>query len=259
LKISVLENSDYKIKFTLEGVGVGFANALRRTMISGVPTMAIDWVDFQFNEGALFDEMLAHRLGLIPIKFDYTKFNMINDCECGGKGCPLCEVVFVINKKGSGAVYSGDMKSTNKEVKPLYDNIPITEIGPEKSLKLEAFAHLGLGKDHAKNQASIAACIGYPLIEKDSSITAKQIVDAFPKGVLKLSGTSIEIVDPFKVDEFRDVLDKFHGKAKIKASENKFAFSVESVCSMRVQDIVIEASKKVGKKAEEFKDLASNL
>ncbi|MBN2101523.1 MAG: DNA-directed RNA polymerase subunit D [Candidatus Aenigmarchaeota archaeon] len=259
MKINVLENSDYKIKFTLEGAGVGFANALRRTMISGVPTMAIDWVDFQFNEGALFDEMLAHRLGLIPLKFDYTKFNMLNECECGGKGCPLCEVVFVINRKGPGAVYSGDMKSTNKEVKPLYDNIPITEIGHEKNVKLEAFAHLGFGKDHAKNQAAIAVCIGYPLIEKDSGISAKQIVDAFPKGVLKLSGTSIEIVDPFKVDEFRDVLDKFKGKAKIKASDSKFAFNVESVCGMRAQDIVLEASKRVGKKAVEFKDLASKL
>ena len=118
---------------------------------------------------------------------------------------------------------------------------------------------MGFGKDHAKNQAAIATCIGYPVIEKDSTVSAKQIVDAFPKGVLKLTGTKIDVTDPFKVDEFRDTLDKFKGKAKISASESKFIFSVESVCGMKASDIVLEASKRVGKKAEEFKDLASKL
>jgi len=258
LKINVLEKSDEKIVFTLEGTSVGFANALRRTMISGVPTMAVDWVDFQNNEGALFDEMMAHRIGLIPLKFDLSKFNFMDECECGGKGCPLCEIVLVINKKGPSIIHSNDMKSTNKEVRPVYDNIPITEIGPDKSIKLEAFAHLGFGKNHAKNQAAVAVCSGYPEIVS-SGIAAKKIVDAFPKGVLKLTGTKISIEDPLKVDEFRDVLDQFKGKAEVKVSDNKFVFSVESVCGLKVEDIVIEAAKRVGNKAEEFKKLASKL
>ncbi len=259
MKISVLEKSDEKIKFVLEGVDTGFANALRRTMVSGVPTMAVDWVDFQDNEGALFDEMLAHRLGLIPLKFDHTKFNLPDACECGGKGCPLCQVVFVIDKKGPTTVYSGDMKSTNKEVKPVYDNIPITELGPDKNIKLEAFAHLGFGKNHAKNQAAVAVCHAYPSIEKSSGVPAKKIVEAFPKGVLKVSGTKILIEDPFKVDEFRDCLDNFKGKVKIKTEDKKFIFSIESVCGLTAEEIVREGAKEVKEKSEEFKKLLAKI
>ncbi|EZG67804.1 putative DNA-directed RNA polymerase II subunit, partial [Gregarina niphandrodes] len=56
-----------RIKFTLKNCDVSFANALRRVMIAEVPTMAIDLVSIEENSGVLQDEMLAHRLGLLPI------------------------------------------------------------------------------------------------------------------------------------------------------------------------------------------------
>ena len=54
-------------KFTLSGVSTSFANIFRRAMMSEVPTLAIENVRIYDNTSVLFDEMLAHRLGLIPL------------------------------------------------------------------------------------------------------------------------------------------------------------------------------------------------
>ena len=63
---------DSLARFTLSGASTAFANAFRRAMIGEVPTLAIEDVRIYDNTSALFDEMLAHRLGLIPIKTDLT-------------------------------------------------------------------------------------------------------------------------------------------------------------------------------------------
>lgn len=259
MKIKVLEKNNEKMRFILEGVSTGFANALRRIMVSGVPTMSVDTVEFQENEGALFDEMLAHRIGLVPIKFEPDKFNLVDECTCEGEGCPLCQVVFVIDKKGPCTVLSGDMKSTNKEVVPLYDNIPITELDKGQILKCEAVAHLGFGKKHAKNQASVAVCQNYPDIKISGGVDNKKVVSAFPKGILKLSGAKIQIEDPFRVEEFRDSVEQFKGKVKVDMLSDKFLFTVETACGLEPQDIVKEAAKELQKKSEEFKKKLSDI
>jgi len=259
LKIKILEKDKEKMKFIVEGTSSAFANALRRTMISEVPTMSVDWVDYQENRGALFDEMIAHRLGLIPLTYEVGKYNLPDKCICGGKGCPLCQVTLVLDKKGPCVVMSGDLKSTDENVKPVYDNIPITQLDKNQEIKLDAIARLGLGKNHAKNQAAVAVCIPYPKIEIDSGVSAKKIVNAFPKGILSLSGTKVNIDNPFKVDEFKDVLENFKGKARIKTYENKFIFSVETACGLAPEQIVGQAVKIVGEKAAEFKKLIAQI
>merc|ERR1711907_240214 len=55
-------------EFLLSDTSVSVANALRRIMISWVPTIAIDVVNIFANTSSLTDEFLAHRLGLIPIE-----------------------------------------------------------------------------------------------------------------------------------------------------------------------------------------------
>ena len=65
--IKVTELLKYSVKFELYNTDLAIANALRRIMISEVPTMAIDLVEVRENTSALHDEMIAHRIGLIPL------------------------------------------------------------------------------------------------------------------------------------------------------------------------------------------------
>jgi len=123
------------LRFKLKGP-ISFSNALRRIMISEVPTYAIEYVYVYENTSSMYDELIAHRLGLIPIK-----------------GKPLSEdevITFTLNKEGPCTVYSGDLKSETGEV--AFKNIPIVKLKEGQKLKLECEAVVGIGKVHAKWQ-----------------------------------------------------------------------------------------------------------
>lgn len=75
--------------------------------------MAIDLVEFETNSSVLHDELIAHRLGLIPLsstkvdRFEYTR-----DCSCD-EHCHKCSVVMELNVVCTGAtrdVTSHDLK-----------------------------------------------------------------------------------------------------------------------------------------------------
>ena len=105
MKLEILELSDRKAKFILSEVTPAFANALRRAMLSDIPKMAIDYVDIYDNTSVIFDEMLAHRMGLIPIKTNLGMYNLPDKCECNGAGCALCQVTFTLSAEGPCMVH----------------------------------------------------------------------------------------------------------------------------------------------------------
>jgi len=89
--IDVLESQPSKIRLRLKGVDRAYANAIRRIAISQVPTMAIDDVVILENSSVMFDELVAHRLGLIPLKTDLGRYNLPEDCDCKSElGCSKC-------------------------------------------------------------------------------------------------------------------------------------------------------------------------
>lgn len=97
-RIKVLELQKYSIKFELLNTDLAIANALRRIMISEVPTMAIDLVEIRENTSALHDEFIAHRLGLVPLyspRIDAFSFH--EECHCSSM-CEKCTVKFRLNR-----------------------------------------------------------------------------------------------------------------------------------------------------------------
>ncbi len=252
MKIQILERKGEKIRFIVEGVTPAFANALRRIMISEIPVLAVEWVDVFENSSILFDEMVAHRMGLIPLKFDPDKMNFREDCKCEGKGCPLCEVTFSLEKGGPSIAYSGDMISSNKTIAPTSPKFPIVKLMKNHYIKLYAVAHLGTGKQHAKFQAANASYQYYPEIKGDKCDNPKSAVSACPKGIVGLKGNMPFIKKPEECDFCRACEDACNG-ISIEGVSNKFVFSVESISGLEPAYIVNKAAEILKEKAEEFK------
>jgi DNA-directed RNA polymerase I and III subunit RPAC1 len=74
-KVVISELTKENIEFDLIGIDAAIANAFRRILIAEVPSMAIEDVFILNNTSIMHDEVLAHRLGLIPIKADPNDFS----------------------------------------------------------------------------------------------------------------------------------------------------------------------------------------
>ncbi|MBD3210051.1 DNA-directed RNA polymerase subunit D [Candidatus Micrarchaeota archaeon] len=144
MKLVLDKKHGNRIEFLAEGLSLAFANMLRRYSISRVPVLAVDHITFYDNNSAMWDEYLAHRLGLIPLT---TPENLPENVG----------VVLTLDSEGPGTVYSGDMKSSDKEISVGVDDIPFVTLGSDQRVRLEGYASLGTGKKHAKFQAGIVS------------------------------------------------------------------------------------------------------
>ena len=147
---------------------------MRRIILSEVPTMAIDEVIVLKNDSPLYDEIVAHRLGMIPLTTDLENYNLPEDCECGGFGCTLCQnslTCEITNETNNPMViYSKDLKSSDPEIAPVNPDIPIVKIDKGDQIILEAYAVLGKARDHVKWQSvSNVSYKYYPEISFDDS------------------------------------------------------------------------------------------
>src|SRR3989338_9111589 len=138
------------MQFEVSGITVYLANALRRTVINEVPSMAIEDVEFRKNNSLLYDEMIAHRLGLIPLKTDLKSYNLPEECTCKGEGCAKCQAVATLKVKGPKMVLASELKFKDPAIKPAFPDMPIVLLLKNQELELEATAVLGKGKVHSK-------------------------------------------------------------------------------------------------------------
>src|SRR5580700_6978532 len=178
-KVKVLEESDEKISLQIEGIDRSYANAIRRFCISEVPAMAIDDIVILENSSVLYDEILAHRLGMIPLRTDLERYVLPEKCDCGNPlGCQKCRVLLVLDAAAHDkprTVMSGDLVSEDRDIKPVSSTIPL--------VKLAAYARLGRAKEHAKWQPATTSVLlegkgegSYILkVESSGSMPAKEI------------------------------------------------------------------------------------
>ena len=64
--VTIQHMTEDTMVFYVANIDLSIANSLRRVMIAEVETLAIDMVEVRANDTVLFDEFLAHRLGLVP-------------------------------------------------------------------------------------------------------------------------------------------------------------------------------------------------
>ena len=132
MKIEILERNDTNLRIIVRNADVPLMNALRRLALAEVPCMAIEEVVMIENSSILQDEIIAHRLGLTPLRTDLDAYNLPEDCECQSEfGCPRCRVTLTLDaeaRDGTRTVYSGEIVSDNPEILPVSDKVPIIKL-----------------------------------------------------------------------------------------------------------------------------------
>jgi DNA-directed RNA polymerase subunit D len=186
--IEILEKEDERITVKFNNIPMQYINAIRRLSISEVPTLAIDDVVILENSSVMHDEAIAHRLGLVPLRTDLDRFVMPHDCDCKSTlGCSKCRVLLVLDSEANEktkVVTSGELLSEDELIKPVSRDIPIIILAPSQKLKFEAYARLGVGKDHAKWQPTSAAIVkdgkdeneSILVIETNGALTAEEVI-----------------------------------------------------------------------------------
>ncbi len=254
LELKVLNKSDNEIGFSVEGIPVSLASAIRKAMISEVPTMAIEKVTFKKNDSALNDEVIANRLGQIPFTFNKKAYNLPEKCICKGKGCSRCQIEMVLKKKGIGVVYSGDIKTTSKDVKPVFDKMPITEMfEPKDRIEFTAITTLGIGKKHAKWQGAVVGYRNLAKITVSKDLHGKkEHVDSCPVNVFDLKGDKISVSRPLNCILCMNCVDVSKGKISVDPINDSFVFNVETVSGLDIKDLVKSSLEVLDGKLDTF-------
>ena len=192
--IQILTSDDKKISVMLKGISLDYANALRRICLNGIPIFAIDTVDILENSSVLPDEGIAHTLGMIPLK---TELNGIDESNH--------RVALVLDSwdtENAKIVTSAELESKDEVVKPISKQIPIVHLAPGQRIKLEAYARLGRGTEHAKwNSANISVLTSTD--KKDEHILTVESTGSLEPGHVIIAGIE-ELAK--RLDEFKEIL-----------------------------------------------------
>ena len=253
MHVQVLAKTDQEMRLVVDGLNPQIANSLRQIMMSRLPTLAIETVDFSKNDGVLYDEMLAHRLGLLALKFDTKAFVAKDDCDCEGKGCSGCELVFVLDKQGPGMVYAKDLKSADKELASVvHPDTPLVELRAGQDLKLQATATIGLGTGHARHQAAHAFYRLYPGVKVSGNISnVDDVISSCSKKALNLTGKPSVTIDCDMCGECVEIA-KPAGSLKIEGNTSKFVFIIESISGLTAEQIFLQSLDILKKEAKDF-------
>jgi DNA-directed RNA polymerase subunit D len=263
VKIEVLQKDETNLRLAIEGANVPLMNALRRIALAEVPSMAIDEVVMIENSSILQDEIISHRLGLTPLKTDLDSYNLPEECKCQSEfGCNLCRVTLTMDaesNEGTRTVYSGELITENPAITPVSDKVPIIKLAKGQKLKLEAYARLGKGKNHAKWQpVSVCAYKYYPKIEVPSKecVDCTKCVDICPKKVYTMKENKVEVRDLLACNLCMDCVEACPQKPpaiKVEWEKNAFIMDIESTGVLPPERIIQEATKILGKQLKEFK------
>jgi DNA-directed RNA polymerase subunit D len=263
MKVKTVELKDNKGVLKIEDTDVYFVNSLRRIMLAELPKLAINDVIIYDNTSALFDELIAHRLGLIPIPTDLQILTFRTQCKCEGKGCPSCTVRYTLSKEGEGVVYSGDLQPEEASFAITETKIPIVELMKDQRVILEVEAVLGRGRDHAKWQVVLA-----PRYRMETSLTfdkkrmndVKAFIEELPKDLVTLKGDKLELQDISKASILESYIDKNKvDYITIQKDPSTLMFSFETDGSMSAKTALQESINILTKKYEEFRGLLKDL
>ena len=270
VKTKIVRKDCFDLEFDLIGVDASFVNAVRRTLLSEVPSMAIEKVYMYNNTSIIQDEVLAHRLGLIPLKADPRLFTWkgVDSDDLGTEHDTLeFELKVKCTKKkdamesddpkdmyDNAHVYSdtikwipkGEQASKITDPGPVFDDILLSKMRPGHEMDIKLYAFKGIGRDHAKfSPVATAFYRLLPEVKIEEPIygeAAERLQKCFSPGVIELEGSKKKAVvkdarydacsrNVFRYDDLKD-------KVLLTKVRDHFIFTVESVGAMQPEELV---------------------
>ncbi|RLG78856.1 MAG: DNA-directed RNA polymerase subunit D [Thermoprotei archaeon] len=261
VSVEVLEKDANHVKLLVRNVPIHVVNAVRRAALELVPSMAVDFLVFRTNTSVLHDEMIAHRVGLIPLTSEEAirKYKSPETCsQPGMEESTECYAILTLEAESGEdeikVVYSDQLRPlTDPEVKPVSDKIPIVKLGPNQRIIFDAYARLGRGKEHIKwSPATISTVTYVPTvtIDWDKCTQCGVCADYCPAGALKMEDGKLKVYEDrctlcrqcVKVCDY-DAITLGH-------KEGEYFLTVESSGALKPETIVSEAVKELIKKLD---------
>ena len=229
VKVTIIEESEDKIKILMAETDRALVNSIRRSLISDTPKMAIETVRFEMRTieqedqvwettGPLPDEMIAQRLAMIPIPTRHDEFHFQDECpNCAelveeDRGCPMCTMIYTCKAFGSkeGTMvtardlnYLGD---SSLEIPELYKSIPITKLFQGQMIEFYATAIKGRGKDHAKWSPACGVTFEPRQVAVINNKSKAKILWDLKLGITAKDFNEGKLEDYFKVQELKSQL-----------------------------------------------------
>jgi len=235
LQVKIITRDERDIEFDMIGYDPSIVNALRRLLISDVPSMAIEKVHMYQNTSIMQDEVLAHRMGLIPLKADprlfawkpekqegqaakveggddagteadTLEYRLQVRCKTGGGpgGANTDEKVLASQiqwlPRGSQSSWAGDCG-------PTEGDILVNKLRPGHEMEMILYAVKGVGRDHAK--FSPVSTAFYRLLPSISLLrpvrgeAAVRMQKCFSPGVIGIrqeEGQQVAVVEEARLD-----------------------------------------------------------
>lgn len=225
----VLVDEPLRFKAIVEA-NEGFVNSLRRICMGEVETLAIEDVEIKKNSSVLYDEIIAHRLGLCPLKTPSRKVRQ--------------QIAFKLKAKGPKMVYTSDLEGNGEFVY----NMPLVWLEEGQEIELTAYAAWGKGKEHAKWSPCLFVYRSVPKI--DVSEAKKQAAEVCPKKVLVVEGGKLK-VDKNRIHEcdLCKACEKYGVKIK---PTNEFLIDIESWGQLEAKEILKKGIEIFNKKLKAF-------
>lgn len=249
------EKKTGKVSLLIKETTPAIVNTIRRLIINEVPTMAIDTVEIKKNSTVLYDEMIAHRLGLVPLKTDLKSYELPEKCSCKKEGCAKCRLTLSLKTKGSGYVYAERLESTDPKVVPVYEKMPVAKLMKGQQLEVDAIATLGRGKDHMKWTPGCVWFTNQPHITvNNNSPHLEECKNKYPPQIFNKSGKIDKnmILDLNLVDACDGVCDDV---VKVEYDQNNFIFNIEPHGQLSSKEMLLTAVEMMEEKIEEMEKL----
>ena len=277
MKVNILQMEDNYAQIEFKDVNYSFVNSVRRSLVSMVPCLALHEIDFHMGSlgsyvdgesgdereyesiSAMFNEIVAHRLGMLPIPTDEKTIEAFGDSI--GDDSKQPDIMYSLHKQGPCTVYSGDLEPVSGDNSLIIPetNVPIVKLAEGQAILVYAKAKMGNAQKHTKWQCAVAPRFYQaPTITVSSGKGSKAIFDIVDKKDFKKKGKSHVIDNPVKAHAALKKLEQLWNDKEAKESmevstkKDHFIFEFETNGAMKANLALEQALKALDGHCNEF-------